>query len=161
APQPPTGGDRLRSKPLLDGAVDYALQPAAMDRELRNIMAGIEAARIAPDFLAVTGEVMQHVGADRDVVEFLQQPEAGEFADRMRQRVDADAELADGVGLLEQFAADAGRPQHQGHGQPPNPPADENGFHRPNSTLLNPLLFPPAPRLRGEVEIRQRRISGE
>jgi len=70
-------------------------------------MAGIDAAGFAPDFLAVAIEIIKLVGADRDVVELLQQAEAGEFADRMRQRIDADAELADGVRLLRQFAADA------------------------------------------------------
>src|SRR6185437_15779030 len=71
--EPAAGVDQVGAQPLLDGAVDHALQPAAMNRELRNVMAGIEAARIAPDFLAVTVEVIQHVGADRDVVELLQQ----------------------------------------------------------------------------------------
>ena len=126
--------DRVLAQPLLDGAMDHALQPAAMDRELRHVMAGIDAARIAPDFLAVAIEIIQHVGADRDVVELLQQPETGEFADRMRQRVDADAEFADGVGLLEQFAADAAGPQHQRRGQAADTAADDNRLHRPNST---------------------------
>ncbi len=52
--------------------IDDALQPAAMDRELRHVEAGIEAARLAPDRswpkrLAVD----QLVGADGDGVEPL------------------------------------------------------------------------------------------
>ena len=84
----------------------------------------------APDFLAVAIEIVKHVGADRDVVELLQQAEAREFADRMRQRVDADAEFADGVRLLEQFAADAAGPQHQRGGEAPDTAPDDNRLHR-------------------------------
>ncbi len=53
-----TGVDCLRPEPFLDGAMDHALQAAAMNRELRHVMAGIEAARLAPDFLAVTVEII-------------------------------------------------------------------------------------------------------
>ncbi len=69
--EPAAGMDRIRAEPFLDGAMDHALQPAAMDRELRNVMAGIDAADLAPDFLAVTVEIIKLVGADRDVVELL------------------------------------------------------------------------------------------
>ena len=137
--EPAAGVDGVRAEPLLDGAVDHALQPAAMDRELRHVMAGIDAAGFAPDFLAVAVEIIKLVGADRDVVELLQQAEAGEFADRMRQRVDADAEFADGVGLLEQLAVDAAGPQHQRGGKAADTAADDNRLHRPNSTRPNRL----------------------
>src|ERR1700730_10009520 len=110
-----------------------------MDRELRHVVTGIDAAGFLPDFLAVAIEIIQHVGADRGFVEFLQQAEAGEFADRMRQRVDADAEFADGVGLLEQFARDAAGPQHQRGGKPPDTAPDDNRLHRPNPTQTRTL----------------------
>src|SRR5438876_9498647 len=109
--------DRIPPQPLFDGAVDHALQPATMNRELRHVMAGIDAARFAPDFLAVAIEVVKHVGADRDIIEPLQQAEAGEFAELMRPRIDADAEFADAIGLLEQFATDAAGAQHQRGGK--------------------------------------------
>src|ERR1700693_5889452 len=99
-------------------------------------MAGIDAAGFAPDFLAMAIEVIKLVGADRDVVELLQQTEAGEFTDRMRQRIDADAEFADGIRLLEQFAPDAAGPQHQRRGQAADTAADDNRLHR--STPLTP-----------------------
>jgi len=95
--EPAAGVDRILAQPLLDGAVDHALQPAAMDRELRHVVAGIDAAHVAPDFLAVAIEVIKHVGADRDVIELLQEAEAGELADRMWQRIDTDAELPDRI----------------------------------------------------------------
>src|SRR5438105_6618775 len=131
SPQPAAGVDRLPPQPLLDGAVDHALQPAAMNRELWDVVAGIDAAGLAPDFLTVAVEVVKHVGADRDIVEPLQQAEAGELADRMRQRIDADAEFADGIGLFEQLAADAARPQHQRGGKAADTATDDNRLHRP------------------------------
>ena len=133
-PQPAAGVDRVMPQPRFHGAVDHALQPAAVDRELRHVVAGIDAARLAPDFLTMTIEIIEHVGADRDVVELLQQAEPGEFADRMRQRIDADAKFADGVRLFEQFAADAAGPQHQRGGEAPDTASDDNRLHRRYST---------------------------
>jgi hypothetical protein len=69
------------------------------------------------------------VGADRDGVEPLQQAELLQFLDRVRQRVDADAKLADALGLLEQLAVDAARVQHQGRGEPADASADDNDLH--------------------------------
>src|SRR5579871_756303 len=124
------GMDEFLAEALFDRVMDHALQPAAMDRELRHVVAGVDAADVAPDLLAVAVEVIKHVGADRDVVELLQQAELGEFTDRMRQRVDADAEFADGIGLFEQLAADAAGAQHQGRGQAADTAADDNRLHR-------------------------------
>jgi hypothetical protein len=99
--EPAAGVNGVMAEPLLDGAVDHALQPAAVDRELRNVVAGIDAAGFAPDFLTMAVEIVKLVGADRDIIERLQQAEPREFADRMRQGVDANAEFPDRVGLLE------------------------------------------------------------
>src|ERR1700682_707554 len=144
-PQPAAGMNRILSQPLLDGTMDHALQPAAMNRELRHVMTGVDAAAFAPDFLAMAIEVVEHVGTNGDGGELLQQAEAGEFADRMRQGVDADAKLADGVRLLKQFAANATGPQHQRRGEAADAASDDNGLHRPNSTLSsNATKRPPA-----------------
>ncbi len=120
-----------RAQPLLDGAMNHALQAAAMDRELRHIMTGVQAARLAPDFLAVAIEIVQFIGADRCGVQGVQQAKAGQFADRMRQRVDADAELTDGVGLFEQFAVDAACAQHQRGGEAADAAPDDDRLHPP------------------------------
>src|ERR1700722_5231317 len=129
-PEPTTGVDGVRSQPFLDGPMNHALQPAAMDRELRHVMAGVDTADVAPDFLAMAIEIIEHIGADRAVVALWQQAEAGEFADRMRQRIDADAEFADRIRLLEQFATDAAGTQHQRRGQAANTATDDNRLHR-------------------------------
>ena len=59
------GVDRLRPEPFLDGAMDHALQAAAMNGELRHVVAGVEAPRLAPDFLAEAVEIIQLIGANR------------------------------------------------------------------------------------------------
>src|SRR5258708_17435571 len=130
-PKPAARVDRALPQPLFDGAVDHALQPAAMNRKLRHIMAGVDAAGFAPDLLAMAIEIVKHIGTDRDVVELLQQAEAGKFTDRMRQRIDADAKLADGVRLLEQFATNAAGAKHQRGSEAPDSASDDNRLHRP------------------------------
>src|SRR5262249_37170947 len=92
-----TGVDGLIAEPFDDGLVDHALEASAMNRELRHLMPGIEPALLMPDLLAVPGQIEQLVGADAGLVEPVEQAEAGQFADRMRQRVDANAELTDGI----------------------------------------------------------------
>ena len=125
------------AEPRTHRLVDHALQPAAMDRELRHVVAGIDAARLAPDLLAEAVGVDQLVGADRDGVEPLHQAELLQFLDGMRQRVDADAEFADALGLLEQLAVDAAGMQHQGRGEPADPAADDNDLHGRSLTPRN------------------------
>jgi len=80
-----------------------------MDRELWDVVAGIDSARLAPNFLAQPVGVEQLVSSDGDRVEAIEQAELGEFLDRVRQGVDAHAELAHCVRLLEDFAVDAAR----------------------------------------------------
>src|SRR3954469_9261267 len=109
--------------------IDHVLQLAAMDRELRHLEAGVGAALLAPDLLPETVKVEQLAGADRDRVEPLQQPKLLWLLDGMRQRVDANTELANGVGLLIDLAIDAARMQHQRRNEPANSAADDNGLH--------------------------------
>ena len=95
AAEPVAGVQAAFAEPRAHRLVDHALQPAAMDGELRHVIAGIDAARLAPDLLTEAVGVDQLVGADRDGVEPLHQAELLQLLDGMRQRVDADAELAD------------------------------------------------------------------
>src|SRR3546814_19065635 len=80
---------------------------AAVDRELREFVATVEAAQVAPDLLAEAVGVDQLVGADSHAVESLEQAEGRQFLDGVRQGVDADAELADGPRLLVDLDLDA------------------------------------------------------
>ena len=120
--EPMAGVQPAFAEPRAHRLMDHALQPAAMDRELRHVVAGVDAARLAPDLLAEAVGVDQLVGADRDGVEPLHQAELLQFLDGVRQRVDADAKLADALGLLEQLAIDAAGMQHQSRVSPPIPP---------------------------------------
>src|SRR3954467_12173566 len=100
-----------------------------MDRELRHVETSIGAAQFTPDLLAEPVEVEQLVGTNPNRIEPLQQPKLLEFLDRMRQRIDADTELTEGVGLLVDLAIDAARMQHQRGDEPANSAADDDGLH--------------------------------
>ena len=121
--------DARFSEPRPHRLVDHALQPAAMNGELRNVVAGVEAARLAPDLLTETVGIEQLVGADRDRIEPLEQAELGQFLDGVRQRIDADAQFADGVRLLEDFAVDPARVQHQRRDQAADARACDDHLH--------------------------------
>ena len=109
--------------------VNHALQPAAMYRELRNVVAGIEPARLAPDLLAETIGVEQLVGPDRHCVQALQQAEFGQFLDGVGEGVDADAELADGVRLLKNLTIDPARMEHKRRHQAANAAPRDDHLH--------------------------------
>ena len=117
------------AEPRTHRLINHALQPAAMHGELRHVVAGVDAARLAPYLLTEAIGIDQFVGADRDGIEPLQQAELLQFLDGMRQRVDADAKLADALGLLEQLAVDAAGMQHQSRRQPPDPSTDDDHLH--------------------------------
>ena len=109
------------------GVPQHALQLAAMDGELRHGVARMHAALLAPDLLAEAVDVDQLVRADADRVQRRQQAEGGEFGDGVRQRVDADAERADRVGLLEHDAGDAALVQREGEGEAADAGAGDRG----------------------------------
>ena len=67
-----TGGSWWPTHPTTLAWVMLALQAAAVNGELRQIVAGVGAARLAPNLLAETVGVKQFVGADGDGVEPLQ-----------------------------------------------------------------------------------------
>ena len=131
--EPVAGVEAIFAEPRPRRLIDHAVQAAAMDRELRHVVAGVEPARLAPDLLAEAVHVEQLVGADRHCVEALQEAEPRKLLDGMRQRVDADAELAHRVGLLEHLAVDAAGMQHQRSRQPADAAADDERLHAYNS----------------------------
>src|SRR3979409_2745109 len=56
------GENVLRSQPFGRGVEQDLLQRAAMDRKLRPFVTGLDAARLAPNRLAVLGEISQLLG---------------------------------------------------------------------------------------------------
>src|SRR5688500_4892733 len=133
AAQPRAEVEAALAEPRARRLIDDALEPAAMDRELRHVEAGVGPAQLAPDLLAEAIEIEQLVGADRDRVEPLQEPKLFQLLDGMRQRVDPDAKLADAICLLVHLAIDAARMQHQRGDQPAHASADDDGLHALNT----------------------------
>ncbi len=130
AGQPAAHVNPLGPQPLPHGAQQHAVQLAPMDRELRRLEPGVGPAQLAPHHLPEAVGVDQFPGADARPVQLVEQPEGGEFLDRVRQRVDADAEFAQFAHLLEHLAADAGRVQRQRRRQAADPAADDHDVHR-------------------------------
>src|SRR3546814_4880374 len=65
----------VATDPLDHRLVQDRLQFAAVDRELREFVATVEAAQVAPDLLAEAVGVDQLVGADSHAVESLERSE--------------------------------------------------------------------------------------
>ena len=107
-----------------------ALEAAPVDRELRDGQPCIEPRGSREDRLTVTVRHDQRAGADGDGVEGVEQPQAGELGDGRRENVDADAELADRVGLLEHVDADVPPVQGERGGETTDSPADHDRAHR-------------------------------
>src|SRR5439155_614917 len=63
------GENVFGAEPFDCGIEQDLLQGAAMDRELRPLVAGLETSWFAPDRLAVLGEERQFLGADTGSVE--------------------------------------------------------------------------------------------
>jgi hypothetical protein len=92
--------DDVGSKALRDGVQQRELKGAAVDRQLRNLVAGVAPARLTPDQLAVPVEIRQLTGGHTQGHQLVQEPEVGQDAHRVREHVDADAERADLVRRL-------------------------------------------------------------
>src|SRR5260221_14471055 len=97
------GENVLRPQPFGRGIEQDLLQRAAMDRELRPLVTGLDAARLAPDRLAALGKVREFLGAHAGCIELVVQAELDQLAHRVRQHVDADAERLQFGHALEYF----------------------------------------------------------
>ena len=100
--------DPLRAQHLPGGVEQDHLQLAAMDGELRPRQAGMAAARIGPDRLAVAVGVAQLARLDGGRGERGFEAEAGEDADGAGLDVDADAERLELAHRLEDLDVEAG-----------------------------------------------------
>src|SRR5271166_1067344 len=119
--------------------MDDALQMPAMNRELRHVIAGIRSARLAPDLLTEAVGVEELECADRDLVEPIEETEFSQFLDRVRQRIDADAELADRFRLLEHLAIEAASMQHERGREAADAATDNDRLHALRSTQQDTL----------------------
>ncbi len=112
-------------EPVGDRVEEQSLQLAAVDRELRDGEAGIEPAGLAKDVAPVRRLVDQLARADADHVELIEESEAGEMPDRVRQDVDADAQLAHLAGALVDRRREALLVQRECEREPADAAADD------------------------------------
>ena len=123
------------AEPLQHGLVEYLQQLTAMNRELGPVIARGAAARLGPDALAVFGVEDQLAGGNADRGEAVQQTKFGQLANRMRQDVDADAQLTDGVsGFINIDLAEAGVMERQGQRHTADTTTDNGDFHPASPT---------------------------
>jgi hypothetical protein len=106
--------------------------------QLRELVARREAPRLTPDLLAEPVGVDQLVGPDGHPVERLEQAEAGEFPDRVRQCVDADAEFVDLPRLFVDVALDTDGVQAQRGREPADAAADHQYPHGARVFVTSP-----------------------
>src|SRR5882762_1385478 len=84
--------------------VEHCLQFAAVNRELRIVMASVAPTRLAPDLPAESVGVDQFMGTNRDAIEYVEQTKFCKFLDCVWERIDADAEFTNLERLLEHHA---------------------------------------------------------
>ena len=126
----PSAGDHRLGAGAFDKCIkEKFLQPAAVDGELRHLMAGMHAAQLGPDFLSGFGEIGQATGTQSHLVERAEKAKRLKLADGMRQNIDADAGLANARGGFIDLHVDVPGPQHQGGGKAADPAAGDDDFH--------------------------------
>jgi hypothetical protein len=113
--------DRARAQHPLGGAIQDHLQLAAMDGELRPRQAGMAAARISPDGLAVAVGVAQLARLDGGRGQGRLQAEARQDAHGAGLDVDADAERPELAHGLEDLDVETRAMEAHRGGQAPIP----------------------------------------
>ena len=120
------GDDAIGARARAERIEQHHLQIAAMDRELRMVVAGGAAERLLVDQLPEAVEEGRVPGLDRDFRQRVLKPERGQFLGRMRQQIDADADRADlGNGLVD-AAGNPGLVQRQSERQAADAGADDD-----------------------------------
>ena len=119
------GDDRVGAEALLHRGEQHALQVAAVDRELRRLVAGPASRGLGVDELAEAVEERRLARRHRDPLQRFEHAERAQLGGRVRQDVDADAERPDLRRLLVDPAGDAGAVQAEGERQPADAGADD------------------------------------
>jgi hypothetical protein len=141
----PTGDDFVGARARNEFVEQHHLQVAAMDGELRHVVAGETAGRLVVDKLAEAIVETIFARGDGDFCQSLFQAEPTEFARGMRQDIDADTDRLQFGRRFEYAAGDAGAMQHQAKRQAANAGANDEHFHR----RLTFMLFLPRERFLG------------
>ena len=118
--------DAIGAGTFAERVEQHHLQVAAMNRELRVVVAGGAAERLLIDQLPEAIEEGGVLCCDRDPGQRRFKPERGEFLGRMRQQIDADADRTHlGNGFVD-AAGNAGLVQAQSERQAADPGADDD-----------------------------------
>ena len=118
--QPVTAGAREES------IQQHPLQVAAMNRELRMIVAGGAAERLLIDQLAEAIEEGRIRGRDRNLGQRRFEAECCQLPCGMRQQIDADADRLDFGSGFENAAGNSGLVQRKPERQPADPGANDD-----------------------------------
>jgi hypothetical protein len=119
----------LRPQALQRGLHQQHLQLAAVNRKLRHPIAGGQAARLAPDALAVPVEIADLGGAHAQRIELRQQSQRRQLDDRAGLHIDAHAQRANLRRRFEDLHGHAARLEHQREREPADATADDGYFH--------------------------------
>ncbi len=128
----------LGAQPLQHGFVEHAMQLAPADADLRQLIAGVAAARLAVDELAETVEKNAFKILDAGRLQLGLQAQLSQFAHRVRQQGDAHADLAHlGNGFVE-IASQAPSVQGQCQAEAPDAGADDCDLHGLAAAAIRP-----------------------
>ena len=126
----------IRSDPSTDRVEQDHLQLAAMNRVLWILVAGRQPARIDEDFLAEAVHEHQLFGVDRNARKRIAEAKPGQYADRMRQQIDADTESANRFDLLVHGYVEPATMQTEGGSEAADTGARDDDVH---ATILNKM----------------------
>ncbi len=118
------------------GIPQHTVQHAAVNAQLRLCIAGVAAAQLAVHELAVAREEAAIEVLDGLAFERVLQPERSEFAHRVGQQRDADAQRLELAHTLEHGAADAALVQRQREGEAGDAAADDRNMGSHGSDSL-------------------------
>src|SRR5580698_5723124 len=119
------GENAIRADAALEGFQQHHLQVAAMNRELRMVVAGPAPERLLIDQLAKAVEEGYIFGLDRHPRQIGLKAERSKFLGGVRQEVDADTDRPDFRRGLEDAAGNVDRVQRQTQGQAANAATDD------------------------------------
>ena len=120
--------DAVGAQALAHRGEQHALQVAAVDRELRRVVARPAAGRLGIDELAEPVEERRLARDDREPLQVVEHAERAQLGGGMRQDVDADAERQDLAARLVDPTGDARGVQAERQRQAADAGADDEDF---------------------------------
>ena len=128
------GADRIGPEPFTDEVEQRQLEASAVNRDLRDGVAGVKATWLTPDALTVPVEEAELARAHTEVRDPLERAQRIELRHRMREHVDADAERLDVPHRLVHLHVDPTLMEHERRRQPADAPADNDDSHSADTT---------------------------